>query len=200
MRKTTEKAVQEETIEKKEENFLEKATMNDEPIDSVIKLSKKDKEYLKSLADNRQVVSYLIDQYYQSQDFRIRAQNQARALIQGFDESDNEHKSFIETNLKFAVRQEALNKKYIDIITDSIPVCKWMKAIVGIGPVLSAVLYSSLDVREAKYSTQFMSYAGLNDNNNPWLGKEKAADLVKEAIAERNCKINDLITGITNTL
>jgi biopolymer transport protein ExbD len=134
----------------------------------VAKVSKEDKEALINASSNKQIVSYLVDQYYQSQSYRIRGDNQARAVLQGFDEADRGQFTFIQKEKDNAKAQEALNKKYMDIVTDSIPVCRWMKSITGIGPVISAYLYSVFDVKAGKYNTNFLSYAGLNDNNNPY--------------------------------
>lgn len=159
------------------------------------KVSKEEKEELLNSSNDKRIVKYLVDQYNQSQQYRIRAQNQARALMQGFDEANEQQYSFIEKEVDNAAAQEALNKKYMDIITDGIPVCRWMKSITGIGPCISAYLYSAFDVRIANYNTKFLSYAGLNDNNNPWLGTAKANELTEKAIAYRKEKY-DVITDI----
>lgn len=162
----------------------------EQEVEIVAKVSKEDKEALINASSNKKIVSYLVDQYYQSQDYRMRGNNQTRAVLQGFDESTKEQFTFIETLNDNAAKQEALNKKYMDIVTDTIPVCRWMKSITGIGPVLSAYLYSAFDVKVGKYNTNFLSYAGLNDNNNPWLGTEKAKALTKEAIQYREERFN----------
>lgn len=160
------------------------------------KVSKEEKDALIANIGNRKVLLYLIDQYYQSQEYRIRAQNQARSLLQGFD--DNEDKDqliFVEKEVNNAIIQEALNKKYMDIVTKNIDVCRWMREIVGIGPIFSAYLYASFDVKAGKYNTNFLSYAGLNDNNNPWLGNTKANELVDEAVEYRQREFFDPITS-----
>lgn len=164
----------------------------EEELSLVTKVSKKEKEDLINCSDNKTVIKYLVDQYTQSQDYRITAQNQVRSLLQGFDESDIEQLSFIQTSLNNALAQEALNKKYMDITTDNVPVCRWMKSICGIGPVHAAHLYAAFDVKTGRYNTDFLSYAGLNDNNNPWLGTEKAKKLVAEAIEYRDGKFKEI--------
>lgn len=125
----------------------------------------------------------------------------------------------------------------MDVITEEIPICRWMKSIKGIGPVISAYLYSALVVNvweevdldsipeyvdiagitewkrktnyelgsycrfkgkfykanqstysvpgTIRYGTDFTSYTGLNDNNNPWLGEKGAAEVMKKALAKR---------------
>lgn len=167
------------------------------------KVSKEDKAaIIEAVTDSergRQYMKYLVDQYYQSQDYRKRLENQTRALMQGFDESANvQHPSFIKTELSNAMAQEVLNKKYMDIATDQIPVCRWMKSILGIGPCISAYLYASFDVKIGKYNSNFLSYAGLNDNNNPWLGTAKAKALVDDAIKYRQEKFDSITEVLEN--
>lgn len=132
--------------------------------------------------NNRKIVRFLVDQYYQCQSLRIATENQARAVAQGYDENEGEdHPLFIKRTLHNAKMQEELSKKYIDITTNQIPVCRWMKSIKGVGPIISAYLYSAFDVTQVHYATEFLSYAGLNDNNNKWLKKEGAKELATEA-------------------
>lgn len=140
---------------------------------------------------DKSMVKFLTDQYYQSQAFRITAENQARSLFQQADKAaDNEHPEWIKTQLKNASYQEQLNKKYIDIVTDNIPICRWMKSIKGIGPMMSAYLYSRLDISEHRYGGDFASYAGLNDNNIPWIGKDKAKALINNAKKQHQAVMN----------
>lgn len=156
------------------------------------KVTKEEKEALINASSDKKIVRYLVDQYYQSQAYRIKAENQARSLTQHYDESDDEHMIFIEKEVKNAKVQESLNKKYMDIVTDAIPVCRWMKSITGIGPVISAYLYAAFDVTIANYNTKFLSYAGLNDNNNPWLGSAKAKEVVNKAIDHRQTFFDEI--------
>lgn len=164
------------------------------------KVSKEEKMQLKESVSDKQILRFLIDQYYQSQDYRIRAENQSRAILQGYDEAQKEHPVFITKELTNAKLQESLNKKYMDIVTSEIPVCRWMKSIMGIGPVLSCYLYASFDISKGKYATDFLSYAGLNDNNNPWLGTEKAKAMVKKAVDYREKKFFAPIKEIIESL
>lgn len=174
---------------------------NEVEIEINAKLSKDEKAELLNYSSDKKTVGYLVSQYYQSQQYRIRADNQIRMLVPvpnntNITLNDNEkpnHPAFIQRQLENAKKQEALNKKYIDVITDNIPICRWLKSITGIGPVLAACIYTSFDIKIADYATDFLSYAGLNDNNVPWLGKEKARILVKEAIQVRDRSFNQQI-------
>lgn len=172
----------------------------------LILLAKKD--------NNKAIVKFLTDQYYQAQSFRIMAENQARSLSQNADEAaDEDHPEFIKAQLKNARYQEELNKQYIDVVTDNIPLCIWMKKIKGVGPIMSAYIYSRFELTENRHCGDFISYAGLNDNNVPWLGKDKAhaiiikikkvyknhmeaiSDIIRDAVGENN--FNKVIKGIT---
>ena len=152
--------------------------------ESNVKLTQIEKDELENI-DNKKKIKFLVDQYKQAQDYRITTENQARSLMQGYDDAvDAEHPTFIQRSLQAAAAQEQLYKKYLDIVTDNIPICKWMKSIKGIGPVFAATLYASFDVSKGSYATDFLSYAGLNDNNNPWLGADKAKALVSKIESE----------------
>lgn len=166
------------------------------------KVSKEIKNELVNLAKtkDRSMIKFLTDQYYQSQAYRITAENQARSLFQEADRAaDQEHPVFIQTQLKNAAYQEALNKKYIDIVTDNIPICVWMKQIKGIGPMMSAYLYSRFEVTGNRYGSDFISYGGLNDNNIPWLGSTKAKEIMKNIMIKYKSildNIHDIIKDI----
>ena len=164
-------------------------TADGETIKIEFKLTDEEKDSLLDICKDKKQVGFLVDQYYQSQQYRIVAQNQTRALLQGYDESahkTSEQPEFLMKNLKVAIGQEALNKSYMDFITMQIPICRWMRSIKGIGPVLAAYIYATFDIGDHRYATDFMSYAGLNDNNNPWLGNEKGTQLAKEAMKHRD--------------
>lgn len=163
-----------------------------------VKVSKEDKEALINSVSDKKSVEYLVNQYYQAQSFRIIAENQIRALLQ--QNSENDILPITEKIKTNARKQEELIKKYMNIVTDAIPVCRWIKSITGIGPVISAYLYSKFDVTVAQYSTNFLSYAGLNDNNNPWLGKEKAKAIVKKALIYRDEKFEELANFLKNEI
>lgn len=181
-------------------NMTTPEKIKEEAVDLALetKVSKEVKDELIKLAESkdRNIIKYLTDQYYQSQAFRITAENQVRSLFQQADKAaDKNHPVFIQTQLKNAAYQEALNKKYIDIVTDHIPICVWMKQIKGIGPMMSAYLYSRFEVTGNRYGSDFISYGGLNDNNIPWLGSAKAKEKMN-ACMTRYKDILDTIHGI----
>lgn len=121
----------------------------------------------------------ILDGYYQAQAFRITLQNQIRAVKQGYD--DTVDLEAVEWLLKDAVNRENQYKKLIASYVKNSPVCKWASANKGIGPVFAANLLSYIDMSKCRHANSFLNYAGLNDNNIKWLGKEKAEALVNEA-------------------
>lgn len=217
--------------------MLFEAMLEAEELKISAKLSNEEILELRDAANDRKIVGFLVDQYYQSQEYRKAVQNQARSLLQGYDQSREDHPEFIKTLLLNVTKQEARNKAMMDVITEEIPICRWMKSIKGIGPVISAYLYSALVVNvweevdlndipdyvdiagitewtrktqyeissycrfrgkfyranqttysmpgTIRYGTDFSSYTGLNDNNNPWLGEKGAAEVMKKALAKR---------------
>lgn len=126
---------------------------------------------------------YLVDAYYQSQDDRITKDGQVRAIKQGYDGEDHEPPLALTWVAKNRRNEEEQIKKMLDIYTDNHPVGKWAKDTIGIGPVLSAALIAYMDIEKCKHSGQLLSYAGQNDQNVPWLGNEKAGDIIKAAKA-----------------
>lgn len=124
---------------------------------------------------------YLVDSYYQSQDDRITKDGQVRAIKQGYDGEDHEPPLALTWVARNRRNEEEQIKKMLDIYTDNHPVGKWAKETIGIGPVLSAALIAYMDIEKCKHSGQFLSYAGQNDQNVPWLGNDKAGDIIKAA-------------------
>lgn len=130
----------------------------------------------------------LVDLYYQMQDFRIATAGQVRSIVKGDNTEPCETIKFFEKG--FSQLEEDI-KKVLDIYTDNNPVGKWCKSIVGIGPVISAGLIANLDISDKPTAGHFWSYCGQNDQNRPWLGKEKTKVIVDSIL---NGKKNKDIT------
>jgi len=128
---------------------------------------------------------FLVDYYYQMQSDRIVTQNRIRAISQSSIEEPHEAISFIGNQI--STIEENL-KKVLDSYTDGNIVGKWCKSIVGIGPVIAAGLISNLDVDNKPTAGHFWSYCGLNDNNRPWLGREKTKKIIDEILGDKKSK------------
>lgn len=130
---------------------------------------------------SRGELRFLVDSYYQTQEYRKASDNQIRALQQGLDTNKgDEIPAALEWLSANKRNEEAQLKKMLQLYAESKPVGRWLMDIMGIGPVIAAGLLAYFDIDKAKHANQFWSYAGLNDNNTPWLGKEKATAQVKE--------------------
>ena len=132
----------------------------------------------------------IIDSYYQVQKIRIAFQNQTRAVIQGYDD-ENVESLAVTWILRYCENLENQIKKLISGYAESVPVCKWAMATKGIGPIFAVSLWCYIDMDICKHANQFLSYAGLNDNNTPWLGKDRAENIVNEAYLEFGLKKSD---------
>lgn len=157
-------------------------------LEGLASLSKETKKSAAFITDNQ--IRMIIDNYYQTQRFRISVANQVRAVSQEFDEVPEGETPAIAWLLKDIQNRENQIKKMIDEYAKTVPVCQWAMAIKGIGPVFAANLWSYIDMNVCKHANQFLSYAGLNDNNCPWLGKEKANKIVNEAYDHFKLKNN----------
>lgn len=151
-----------------------------------IKLSKGTKQELIEFGSvSRSEIRDVVNSFYQLQKYRIVLAGQIRAIDMGVTGQSIESNTAI---LKWLVGNVALLEKQLkavlDIVTDKSEVGRWLKKIVGVGEVMAAAMLGYFDVEGREYATQFISYAGLNDNNRPWLGKVKAEALVKDVIGD----------------
>ena len=161
-------------VSKEEQAKYDEAIQAD--VQGLASISKKVQESVVTIGKDD--LRFLVDAYYQSQDDRKAKDNQVRSITQEVDGEGREVPSSMEWLAKNKRNEENQIKKMLDIYTDNHVIGRWAKETVGIGPVISAALLAYLDVTKCKNANQFLSYAGQNDNNNPWLGKEKAKELV----------------------
>lgn len=138
-------------------------------------ISKAVKESIATVSGNQ--LRYLVDSYYQTQEYRKALDNQLRSIEQGVD-GENATPLALKWLAQNVKNQENQIKKMLDEYTDQSPVTRWAKATIGIGPVIAAGLVANFDISKVKYVNQFYSYCGLNNNNSPWLGTDKAKELV----------------------
>jgi len=123
-------------------------------------------------------VLYCVNRYYQYQDDRKRSDMQF-----GQAEKADQPNAIFAWAMETDRRCETAMKKALDVYSDFHPVGRWMKGLVGIGPVIAAGMIGYLDITKAPTAGHFWSYAGLNPNVK-WLGKVKAEALVKEVADE----------------
>lgn len=146
-------------------------------------LTKDLKKEIKSIENvGKQEIRFLVDSFYQIQHRRIMLQSQINSIRRSTDDTINSYAVILDWQLKAQMVQEKGIKDALEIICRNNEVGRWLLKIKGIGPTLAAGLLAYFDVTGIEYATHFMSYAGLNDNNRPWLGAEKAKKIVNEVL------------------
>ena len=105
----------------------------------------------------RREARYLVDTYYQMQDYRISTSNQARSM--GKDAEPHLTLSFFQGQMGTLERQV---RTVLDTWTDTDPLGTWAKSIVGIGPVIAAGLLAHIDIEKAPTVGHIWRYAGLD--------------------------------------
>lgn len=108
-----------------------------------------------SLGDHE--VRFIVDAYYTMQENRKRAYNQVQALAK-----DEEPHAILQW---FAAQNEALEsqlKRALDKYTQGHVMGSWMRAIYGIGPIISAGLLAHIDIERAPTVGHIWSFAGFN--------------------------------------
>lgn len=144
----------------------------------LLALSRKDlREAAKTLGLNE--ARYLVDAYYQWQGYRIAAAGQVRALSAGAPAEPAEAIRWVQAQM---TRTEDDIRAILDVWTthESTGLARWAREHVGVGPVIAAGLRAHLDITQARTVGHWWRFAGL-DPSNEWLGRERAADLVREA-------------------
>lgn len=175
-------------------------------------VEKQTTELKKSVAQfpGKEEARFFTDCYYQIQNIRLGLENQIRAIMKGMDNQqpieDKENKpgkkktkilSQNTTFMGYIVRSvrtiEDSIKCGLEEFTNATYLGNWCKETMGIGPVIASCLMAGLDLKDTPdgkdtyiHATNIWSYCGLNDNNRPWLGREKATNIVKECIEARN--------------
>jgi len=122
-----------------------------------------------------QEARFLVDAYYIMQEDRKRAHNQERSLEEG-----REPNSVITWLAENSQTLEDQIKRALDRYTDGHPVGKWLKSIVGIGPVIAAGLLAHIDIDKAPTAGHIWRFAGLDPTvkwskgeKRPWNAKLK---------------------------
>lgn len=195
-RKTKEK---ETTLKSKEEKELLVEAYDPELLEGEVELvipeglTKDLKKEIKSIKNaSRQEIKCVVDNYYQVQKKRIALQGQIRALKQDSDDVNTDaFCDILDWQLKTQSIQEKGLQDALKCICETSEVGRWLMSIKGIGPTLAAGLMAYFDVTNVEYATHFISYAGLNDNNRPWLGAEASKKIVEEVLGDSKVITND---------
>lgn len=134
-------------------------------LEPVIRLTKDIKEASRVLS--KQEARYLVDSYYQVQEYRKATANQCRIM----DESGEPHE-VLDWFLNNNEILESQIKRALDAYTSADPIGQWCKSIMGIGPVIAAGLLAHIDIEKAPTVGHIWSFAGL-DPRAEWKKGEK---------------------------
>lgn len=169
---------------KKKTNPLEGTGLSDVEV-IVTGLNTMSKEVKESaISVSTKEARFLTDTYYQVQKIRLASDNQIRSIVQSLDDQDERIPMAIKWSSMNMKNQEAQLKIILQEYAKSTPVGRWLLDTKGIGPVLAAGCLSNFDISKTQHYAQFLSFCGLNDYNNPWLGKELAGKITNKIYTE----------------
>ena len=129
-------------------------------LEQIQKLNKDLKTAAKILSD--QEARYLVDTYYQMQDFRKATANQVRVM-----KESNEPHMVLGWFLWSSETLESELKKALGYYVKNHPIGQWLNQISGIGPVIAAGLLAHIDITKAPTVGHIWSFAGL-DPKRKW--------------------------------
>ena len=136
----------------------------------------------------REEIKMLVNLYYQIQDSRKALREQIRSIES--DESKKANVIVLDWCLKnFAIIEAGVNE-FMKTICEQNEVGRWLLSITGIGPVLAAGCLAYFNIEGKNYASQFISYAGLNDINRPFIGR-KGSEKIMEEISKGKKTITD---------
>lgn len=160
--------------------------------------SKLSKDIKKSLTTvGKEETRFLVDTFYQIQSYRISTAAQIRAIEQDADKAPDKTHECLSWYLEQIQLLEKELEKALKVCASSTHAGRWAQSIVGIGPIISACLISSLDITKAPSAGHFWSYCGLNDNNRPWISRENAERIVNEIIGKSSAITDDHLIAIS---
>lgn len=161
-----------------------------------IKISKDLKSKILNVKEiSKAEIRNLVKLYYQIQSMRLGIREQIRSIEKENNNINTEVLDFILTNV---IILEKNISNSLELFCKATEEGRWLLSITGIGPVLAAGLLGYLDVTDKQYASQFISYAGLNDNNRPWLGNAKSEAIIKEVIGDSKKITDDMVMEIAN--
>lgn len=127
-------------------------------------------------AMTRREIRYLVDIYYQLQDYRIATGNQ------DFSMQDEPSQNYVVWNMVFHALESEAKRQLEAWVKQGPPATLWAYDRIGIGPVLAAGITAFTDVSIATTVSKLWRIAGL-DPTVSWLGKEKGSAMVKEVLS-----------------
>lgn len=133
-----------------------------------------------AMPKSQQQARFLVDLYYQLQDFRKASGNELGAAGRA-----GEAAPWVEDIHGGLQKVENRVKTYLEEFAAAVPVGRWAASVTGIGPVISAGLLAHIDIHKAPTAGHVWRFAGL-DPTQHWLGAERGKQAVAEALREHS--------------
>jgi hypothetical protein len=111
----------------------------------------------------REEARYLVDTYYQIQEFRKATNNQARSMVDPESGEEQPHATLAFFGDQFDFLEKNIAKA-LDTYSAAQPMGEWARAVKGIGPVIAAGLLAHLDELPPETVGHWWSFAGLVPN------------------------------------
>jgi len=130
-------------------------------------------------------IRYLVDTYYQIQDYRCQLANQIRALKEAGEPTE-----VVEWLYQQQYGLEQRLKSILNEWTNHNIVASWAKSITGIGPIIAAGLCAHIDITKAPTVGHIWRFAGL-DPTVEWLPGQKRPwnARLKTLCVHPNCRV-----------
>lgn len=119
---------------------------------------------------SKEEARYLVDLYYQMQEYRKASDNQVRQLQKEDNKEPHETLAFFANNFRTLERNI---KSVLQVYAESKPIGQWMLSICGIGPVISAGLMANIDITKVQTAGQIQAFAGLDPTREWNKGKKR---------------------------
>lgn len=123
-----------------------------------------------ALSSDRNYIRALVSMYYQIQSNRIKMANQLKAIEREDSTAANTDSGSSDVMSFFTAQLETSENNiqtFLDVWTDRDPVCLWMKAQYGIGPVIAAGIAANFDITQTKTAGGFWKYIGWDGQTPP---------------------------------
>ena len=141
-------------------------TMTTLALDPISRLTRDLRQAAKTLTGRE--ARYMVDAYYQIQNYRIASGNQIKAL----SKSGEPHSVLLWLNQQTRELERQIHRA-LDVWSMSHPVGEWSRTIPGVGPVTAAGLLAHIDIRRAPTVGRIWRFAGLDPTTRWEKGKKR---------------------------
>lgn len=146
----------------------------------------------------RDQLRFIMSIYYHIQEYRRSLENQIPSVLQGLEGETLDIPPVIDWVVREIYNTEISIEKIAEAYTDSNPVTRWAKSIIGVSPIVAAGLVAEFDISRTRHANQFFTYCGLNNYNSPWLSADEASSLIDALVRYNIICINDILVYLNS--